>query len=393
MAMRCEEKKRRVLAALERREPDRVPIGEFFWSNFVRRCRAELNVGPDFDPYRYWDLDFVVINPNMDPHIAGIEVLEDSEARTVVRTGFGAVIERRRDYPMPRYAEFGTQSFEDMDRLAFDDPGDTRRYREALDDQINAVGDALNLGLPSFVDRVNAYADDFCVFGSVCEPHEMMWRILGTENALLKLVEDTARMARFAERLGEFLEGIVQGQITAAQGKLSGLYVWGDVAFDGGMLFAPWIWREVYKPQVKRLCDAAHTAGLPVIYHGCGNASDIFEDLIEAGVDAYNPMEAKSGLDVVELKRRYGRRWSFNGNIDVRVLATNDPAKVRREVLYKLSAAKGGGYILQSDHSMPDNVDPATYDYVVRLVREHGQYPLALGEFDADVSREREATA
>jgi uroporphyrinogen-III decarboxylase len=49
-------------------------------------------------------------------------------------------------------------------------------------------------------------------------------------------------------------------------------------------------------------------------------------------------------------------------------------------VLTKLSAARGGGYIFQSDHSVPDNVDPATYDYVVQLVREHGRYPLALGD-------------
>ena len=45
-------------------------------------------------------------------------------------------------------------------------------------------------------------------------------------------------------------------------------------------------------------------------------------------------------------------------------------------------AAKGGGFIFQSDHSVPGNVAGASYDYVVRLVREHGVYPLRLGEFD-----------
>ena len=54
--------------------------------------------------------------------------------------------------------------------------------------------------------------------------------------------------------------------------------------------------------------------------------------------------------------------------------------KVRREVLRKLCAARGGGYIPQSDHSVPDTVSPATYDQVVRLIREHGQYPLEPGE-------------
>ena len=91
-------KTERVIAALEHREADRVPVGEFFWTNFLRRARAELDVGGDFDPYRYWDLDMIVINPNMDPHITGIQVLEQAEDYTVVRTGFGATIERRSTY-------------------------------------------------------------------------------------------------------------------------------------------------------------------------------------------------------------------------------------------------------------------------------------------------------
>jgi len=111
----------------------------------------------------------------------------------------------------------------------------------------------------------------------------------------------------------------------------------------------------------------------------------IFEDLIEVGVDGYNPLEAKAGLDVVELKRRFGSRWAFNGNIDVRVLASNDRRLVRREVLRKLNAAKGGGFILQSDHSVPDNVAASTYEYMIELAREYGTYPLELGEFDEEI--------
>ncbi|HOW72035.1 MAG TPA: uroporphyrinogen decarboxylase family protein [Phycisphaerae bacterium] len=375
-------KTQRVITALNRRQPDRVPIGEFFWTNFIHRAKRENHLPHNFDPYRYWDLDMVVINPNMDPHIGGVCVVEDSEDRKVVKTGFGATIEMRSCCPMPAYRDFETKTFEQIDALRFDDPGDERRFRVAIDDQINAVGDALNLGLPAWIDRIDAYAGDFCVFGSVCEPHEMLWRIIGTENALLKMGEEPGRIARFIERLGDFLVGIAEAQIAVGGERLAGLYIWGDVAYVKGMFFSPRYWREVYKPQLKRICDVVHSAGLKAIYHGCGNASAVYEDMIEAGVDAYNPLEAKAGLDVVELKRKYGQRWSFNGNIDARVLATNDRGRIRREVLTKLNAAKGGGYIIQSDHSIPENVDFASYDYMVQLVREHGRYPLQLGEFD-----------
>jgi len=187
------------------------------------------------------------------------------------------------------------------------------------------------------------------------------------------------------DRLGDFLVGIAKAQIKAMRGKLSGLVIWGDVAYTRGMFFSPQYWREVYKPQLQRICAAVHEAGLKTIYHGCGNASCLFEDMIEAGVDAYNPLEAKAGLDVLELKRRFGPRWAFNGNIDVRVLADGDRAKIKREVLRKLNAAKGGGYIIQSDHSVPGNVSPASYDYMVGLVRQWGKYPLDLGPFDEQV--------
>jgi hypothetical protein len=384
--MTAELKTNRVLAALNHEESDRVPVGEFFWTNFIRRCRQELDVGEDFDPYRHWDLDLVVINPNMDPHITGIEVLEDTPERKLVRTGYGATIERKSTHPMPHFVSFQTESFEQMESLEFDDPKDPRRYHEAIDDQINGVGDALNLGLPSFVDRVNSYADDFCVFGSVCEAQEQLWRIIGPENVYYKMAEGPDRLASFMQRLGDFLVGIVEGQLEAVGDTLSGMIVWGDIACTNGMLFSPDLWRRLHKPQLKRICDRIHEAGLKVVYHGCGNALPVFEDLIEVGVDGYNPLEAKAGLDVVALKRQFNGRLAFVGNIDAQLLATNDLDRVRAEVLHKLNAAKSGGYVLQSDHSVPSNVDPRTYDYVVRIVREHGRYPLDLGEYDADVT-------
>ncbi len=107
-------KTQRVLATLNHQEPDRVPVGEFFWTNFLKRVKAEWGEGDGFNPYAHWDLDLIVLVPNMDPHITGIEVLEDSPERRLVKTGFGATIEQRADYPMPHYLDFETKSYEQM---------------------------------------------------------------------------------------------------------------------------------------------------------------------------------------------------------------------------------------------------------------------------------------
>ena len=68
------------------------------------------------------------------------------------------------------------------------------------------------------------------------------------------------------------------------------------------------------------------------------------------------------------------------GNSDIQVWETGDREAIRREVLRKLKAAKGGGMIFQSDYSVSSSVSGPTYDYLVKLVREHGRYPLQLDE-------------
>ncbi len=122
-------KTRRVLAALDQQEADRVPVGEFFWTNFVRRGQRQN--GPTFGPYRHWDLDLMVVNPNMDPHLTGVQVVEQTGDRTVVRTGFGATIEVHERLPHALVRQLRHQTCEQIEGLVFDDPRDQRRYHAA----------------------------------------------------------------------------------------------------------------------------------------------------------------------------------------------------------------------------------------------------------------------
>jgi len=72
-------------------------------------------------------------------------------------------------------------------------------------------------------------------------------------------------------------------------------------------------------------------------------------------------------------------------SVNAWALGTRD--EIKAEVLTKLNAAKGGGMIFQSDHSVPSNVSGENYEYVVNLVREYGKYPLKLGEYDLPVDK------
>ena len=380
----CLAKLDRINKTLRHQEADRVPVSDFYWGSFLKRWREELGLAPDADPYLYYDLDWIVTVPNMDPHIKQFEVLEEKQGEITVRTGFEAVLQKKLDLPMPAFLRFETDTIEKMAAFQFDDPWDERRYLHAGDNQLAGVGDGFTRNSPAWIETVKKLHPDFPVYGSVCEAHEALWRIIGTENVMYWIGEHPDEVARFVERIGAFMLEVARAQIQAAGGLLDGMVIWGDVAYKRGLFFSPAYWRRVFKPVVKALVELCHANHIPVIYHGCGNPLRIFEDFIELGVDAYNPLEAKAGLDVVDLRRRFGHRIAFCGNMDVVAWSNSDQAQLERIVLTKLNAAKGGGYIFQSDHSVPGNISGANYDFVVNLVRRRGQYPLELGEYNLE---------
>jgi uroporphyrinogen decarboxylase len=378
----CLAKLNRMNKTLRHEEADRIPISDFFWGSFLDRWKKDLGLSKDTDIYKYYDLDWIATVPNMDPHIKQFEILEESSEHVIVRTGFEAIIKKKFADPMPAFLKFETDSIEKINNFIFDDPFDERRYFNSGDNQVAGVGDGFTRNSPAWIETVKSLYVDFPVYGSVCEAHELLWRIIGTENVMLWIGLYPDELGKFIERIGEFVLGITKAQIKAAAGRLDGMVIWGDVAFTKDMFFSPDYWRKYFKPIVKTLVDECHSHKIPVIYHGCGNVKRIFNDFIEIGVDAYNPLEAKAGLDVVSLRREYGHKLGFCGNLDVITWANGSQEEIKKMVLTKLNAAKGGGFIVQSDHSVPSNVSGQNYDYVVNLVRKYGKYPLNLDEFD-----------
>ena len=84
----------------------------------------------------------------------------------------------------------------------------------------------------------------------------------------------------------------------------------------------------------------------------------------------------------MELRKKYGHRIAFCGNMNVIEWANESQEMLKKIVLRKLNAAKGGGYIFQSDHTVSSDISGTNYDYVIGLVRKYGRYPLQLGQHD-----------
>ncbi|MCX6089013.1 MAG: hypothetical protein NTX88_01290 [Candidatus Atribacteria bacterium] len=370
---RVEKKKKRVETALQlRKEPDRVPLTDFFWSGFYENWLRAFHLPFETDIYDYYDFDIKVISPNMDPRVESCTILEETPEYVVFKSGFGCTVKKIFSAPMPMFLDFGVKRGEDFKTFHFDDPRDDRRYLSPRCDIINC-GDSFGF-MESYGESIVKNSSRFSVFGSICEPYETMWRIRGPEGLLMDLVLNPQKVKDFALRCTDFMMGIAERQIELAHPQ--GMFIWGDVAYDQGMFFSPKVWREIFFPCVKQLCDFLHSKGLITVYHGCGRSLDIFESLIEAGVDVYNPLEAKAGMDPVVLKKKYGDKIAFYGGLDVRILGQGHWEEIEREVLYKLQAAQGGGYLPSSDHSVASNVDPHLYHRMISLLLDKGRYPL-----------------
>jgi hypothetical protein len=379
-------KLQRLNKALRHEEPDRVPISDFFWGAFTKRWRKDLGLPDDANPYYHYDLDWIATVPNMDPWIRPFQTLRETPEEVVVKTGFGAIMHKHFQFPMPEMRAWEIDTFDKLEGAEFDDPRDPRRFCQAGDNQIAGVGDGFERNSPAWIETVKSLRPDFPVYGSMIEVSECLTRLVGQENALLWMGEYPERMGRVINRLGAYYLQCAKAEIEAGNGWLDGFVIWGDVAYKNGMFFSPRYWREYFKPWVAQMTACAHARGLPVIYHGCGNVKTIFQDFIDMKIDAYNPLEAKAGLDCVDLRRQYGHAMGYCGNSAIQVWESGDRAAVRREVLRKLNAARGGGYIFQSDHSVTSAVSGQTYDYIVKLVREFGRYPIQLPpEFDETI--------
>jgi len=372
----------RMNRALRHLEPDRVPISDFFWGSFIERWRKDLGLAAEANPYYHYDLDWIVTIPNMDPWIRPFQTLRETSEEVVVKTGFGAVMHKHFQFPMPEMRDWETDTFEKLEQAEFDDPTDQRRFLAVGDNQIAGVGDGFQRNSPAWIETVKSLRPDFPVYGSMIEVSECLTRLIGQQNYMLWLAEYPERMGAVINRIGAYYLDMAKAEMDAAAGLLDGFVIWGDVAYKKCTFMSPRYWRKYFQPWVAQMIAHAHAHGLPVIYHGCGNVKAILADYIEMGLDAYNPLEAKAGMDVLELRRQYGHRIAFCGNSNVQVWETGDRDAVQHEVLRKLNAAKGGGFIFQSDHSVTSAVSGRTYDFIVNLVRKHGTYPIQLGEFE-----------
>jgi hypothetical protein len=240
----------RMRKTLRHEEPDQIPISDFFWGSFIERWRKDLKFPENANPYYYYDLDWIVTVPNMDPWIRPFQTLKEDKEEVVIKTGFGATICKKFDFPMPEMMEWDMDSIEKLVAAEFDDPCDRRRFIEAGDNQIAGVGDGFQRNSPAWSETVKNLRADFPVYGSIIEVSECLTRMVGQFNTMMWMGLYPEEMGKAINRIGEFYLEMAKAEMKAGEGLIDGFVIWGDVACQNGLFFSPDYWREYFKPWV-----------------------------------------------------------------------------------------------------------------------------------------------
>lgn len=349
--------KERVRAALEFREADRVPR---FWDAFWPEFQAEFTGRfPGVDPMRYFGNDLQVVVADETPWPTRAGVLRESGAERIVRDGWGQVQRIRNGAHFSEVIEVGVPQRIDPDAISFDDPMMDSRYSGRPDD---------------------ALREEWFLFCKTGGPYKRSSFIRGEERLWIDLKDDPGWVRAFVDRVTDHLIAVGVESIRRWKMQDTGIQINDDVAANWGPFVGPETYERVFLPPLRRMVRAYRDAGARfIMHHADGNVLPLLDMWVDAGIDAINPVEFRSGMDAVKIREKYGRRLALIGGLDnCAILPRGDRHEIRAHVRYLLQAGRGGGYII-GPHSIGPDVGVDTMLHVLALLEAYGGYPLAAG--------------
>ena len=340
----------RVMTTLRREQPDRVPIFEFMIDPKV--INGILPGGSYVDLVEALDIDCVVTpTPSRMYNLHVVEELADGTP--IYQSDWG---ERRAAnvemvtipvvHPIKTHADWEAYQMPDPDRperLAY------LRDLVARFKGRRAIGFHTHdsFSYPSYLFGMT----DLFV-GMIDEP-EWVQEVVGACNAhCVRLVELAVKAGADFVMFGDDLGG------------------------KSGPMMSPRHYQRFFLAGLVRVVEKAHELGARVIKHTDGNVTQLLDMFAEAKIDAFHPSDPAAGMDIAEVKRRYGDRFAVCGGIDTGETLSWWPvsqlvAEVRRRIE---QLAPGGGWMIASSNTVHSSVRPENYQALVRATQTYGNY-------------------
>ncbi len=199
------------------------------------------------------------------------------------------------------------------------------------------------------------------------------WRLTGMENLMIKMYDDPGFVHSVASMVTAY--SLKQLDMLVDAG-LDVLIVEDDIADKNSTLISPAQFREFINPYNKQLVDLAHERGLKVVRHSDGNLWPIMDILIETGYDGLNPLEPQAGMEMKKVREYCGNRLCLLGNIDcIDLLPSGTEAEVEESVRKVIQdAGADGALIIDSSNTYHPGVKPENVMAVFMATLKHGAY-------------------
>jgi uroporphyrinogen decarboxylase len=353
----------RIGRILKRKPVDRIGLFEHFWGDTQKKWTAQghISEGENLDDHFNYDLSVCWCFELVADLDFKAVVVEETEETVLKRDGNGALLRRHKLHAStPEHVDFAVkerQAWESLIKPHLLKPDPRRIYRESY----------------RAAKKHAAEKGRFFLWGGV-NVFELMHPVCGHENMLIGMIEDPAWITDMVDTYSR-LSVALQTMLFEEEGWPDGIWYYEDMGFKDRPFMSPAFYKELIQPAHKRTIDFAHSNNRPVVMHSCGFVEPLLPGMVEAGIDCLQVIEVKAGMDLLRIYRDYGDRLSLMGGMDVRALYSNDRAKINAELESKVPVVKGKyGYVLHSDHSIPNTVDYASYRYFVDRGMELGRY-------------------
>jgi uroporphyrinogen decarboxylase len=320
----------RWFAVLTRRKPDRVPMDYWATPEATGKLLKHLGVG---DERALCDRLHIDLPVTVSPRYAGPRVPDDADV-------FGCRY-RDVDYGTGSYRECIHHPLAGCSTVAEIE----RSYRWPNPDWYDY----------SVIPGQLAGLERFPVRGGGSEPFLTYKLLRGDEQAFVDLVENPELAQYILGRLFDLHYENTRRIFETIPGKVMISYVAEDMGGQEDLMISPAKIREFLLPGMRRMIGLVHGAGAYVFHHNDGAVRRIIPDMIEAGIDALNPLQWRCpGMEREALKRDFGDRVIFHGGVDnQQTLPFGTSDDVRREVVDNLRIfGAGGGYILAPCHNI-----------------------------------------
>lgn len=347
----------RFLHALNHREPDHVAIHDAPWPSTVSRWQRE-GFPADTTPQEYFGFGMVRLRPDLSPRFTAEEI-EENRDYVLERTAYGALRRQRRDRSAtPEIVEYPVHTREDWRKI-----------------EARLIVSPDRIDWPSVrAGYERARAEGKFVAFHAHFGYASLLEYIRSDELLMLLATEPAWIREMFQVQTELVTGLAQEMLDGGI-DYDAAFLNCDLGYRNATLFSPEMYRDLQFQFDKRLFRFFRDRGKHVIMHSDGCVKALIPDLIDAGISCLQPLEVKAGMDLIELKQKYGRDLAFMGGIDVRAMADPDPTAIENEIRRKFQVAMvDGGYIYHSDHSVPDNVSLQQYRRVMELVDKYGTY-------------------